>query len=256
VTDANACTSSQQVTIDGVKINDNGNCGFCADMCGGCAPYSYVWSNGATSQCIICLTTGTYTVTVTDCSGKTFSCSKSIVVNPLTAQLIGPQQSTNTIDIVVQGGCLPFTCTYDINGGAPQSLPQSLNPITTFNIPNYVSNDFYRVYISDYCGNTIPTFQFFAREGVNGAVQSNMPTPVLKPNPNNGIFHIEFNEQWLNTNVEIKVLDMTGKTVYSENKIVENSLSLQMNLSNLSKGVYMISYKSNNQNQNAKFIVQ
>lgn len=131
VTDANGCTSSQQVTIEGVKINDNGNCGMCADMCGGCAPYNYVWSNGASSQCITCLSTGTYTVTVTDCNGATYTCSKSIVVNPLTAQLIGPQPGTNTIDIVVQGGCLPFTCTYDINSGAQQSLPQSLNPITT-----------------------------------------------------------------------------------------------------------------------------
>ncbi|MBK9734938.1 MAG: hypothetical protein IPO92_08220 [Saprospiraceae bacterium] len=49
-----------------------------------CAPAglsAYNWSTGATSQCIVVSTAGTYTVTVTDANGCTISCNKSLTVN-------------------------------------------------------------------------------------------------------------------------------------------------------------------------------
>ena len=42
---------------------------LCANPSQGIAPYTYRWNNGATSQCIAVVDTGTYTVTITDSKG-------------------------------------------------------------------------------------------------------------------------------------------------------------------------------------------
>lgn len=83
VTDAAGCGASASVEIDGVPAIDL----FIAGVNGGCAangsasasitpgtgtmPFSFLWSNGATTQIINDLEAGTYAVTVTDGAGCT-----------------------------------------------------------------------------------------------------------------------------------------------------------------------------------------
>ena len=81
VVDANGCTATDSVTInDGVIITinltpTNSVCGgsdagsINSIVSGGIAPYTYSWSNGATSDTIGNLTAGIYEVTVTDFNG-------------------------------------------------------------------------------------------------------------------------------------------------------------------------------------------
>jgi len=69
-------TSEVTCTTSG-QTNNNGRAN--ADAIGGIAPYQYLWSTGATSQTIEGLSTGIYSVTVTDADGCSTS-SESVVV--------------------------------------------------------------------------------------------------------------------------------------------------------------------------------
>ena len=89
VTDASGCTWSDLFTIhepdaisaeSTVLTHDNGfnvsapgahDGGIAVDVTGGTAPYTYLWSSGATSSTVGGLPVGTYSVTITDANGCT-----------------------------------------------------------------------------------------------------------------------------------------------------------------------------------------
>ncbi|NML39617.1 DUF3494 domain-containing protein [Chitinophaga sp. G-6-1-13] len=88
VTNAAGCTStcSKTITVSqtpGCLITGSGT------ICGGqstqlCVPagaISYLWSTGATTNCITVSTPGTYTVTVTDAGGCVSTCSKTVITS-------------------------------------------------------------------------------------------------------------------------------------------------------------------------------
>lgn len=93
VTDANGCTATDFWTVNepspifitGLVTYDNGTTNGAVDatITGGTAPYaSTVWSNSATTEDITGLTSGTYTITVTDANGcikdTTFNIKSSV----------------------------------------------------------------------------------------------------------------------------------------------------------------------------------
>jgi hypothetical protein len=89
VTDANGCSSScsQTVVVNPLPIcTITGNLSICDGqstvLCTTAGLASYLWSTGATINCITVNTAGIYTVTVTDANGCSSSCSQTVVVNP------------------------------------------------------------------------------------------------------------------------------------------------------------------------------
>ena len=84
ITDANGCTAIDDdtvieptvllasITVDNnVSCNGSSDGSLTASSSGGTMPYTYLWSNGATTASNTGLAAGTYTVTITDANGCT-----------------------------------------------------------------------------------------------------------------------------------------------------------------------------------------
>ena len=139
VVDANGCSATDSTIIaDGVTVSvnltpTNSICGgidagsILSTVTGGTAPYTYNWSNGATTDTIGNLTAGIYEVTVTDANGCQSTTTATVndganinitltPTNPLCAG-----GNNGTITSIVSGGTAPFTYSWG-NGGSTDSL--------------------------------------------------------------------------------------------------------------------------------------
>lgn len=112
-----------------VTIN-NGNDGTASvTVSGGTSPYSYLWSNGATTASLTGLTKGTYSVTVTDANTCAQQICSSIVAEPacaLTASAIGVSPKCNagtdgSVALTVTGAVGTPTYLWS-NGATTQNL--------------------------------------------------------------------------------------------------------------------------------------
>ena len=154
VTDLNSCTSTFNYTLTqpaaplnlaltGIDVKCFGeNTGSIqSTVTGGTAPYSYLWSNGATSSNINSLVANNYSLTVTDSKGCTITASQLISqpAAPLAlSSVISPVacygNSTGSVNLTVTGGTLPYnyqwsnssslvlnTFTQDITGQSADS---------------------------------------------------------------------------------------------------------------------------------------
>ena len=139
VTDANGCTATASATVGepaqlrAVAMGTAASCtgsatgGVALTVSGGTAPFTYLWSNGATTQNLSGVAPGTYSVTVTDANGCSASCSAtvggatalrpSITVTAATCCA----SSSGSVDLTVSGGTAPYTYLWS-NGATTQDL--------------------------------------------------------------------------------------------------------------------------------------
>ncbi|WP_026755756.1 T9SS type A sorting domain-containing protein [Sediminibacter sp. Hel_I_10] len=158
VTDANGCTASQSFTVTqptilsaNTVVDANATCNGATDgaatasATGGTAPYTYSWSNAATTASIVGVAAGTYDVTITDANGCTDTASVTItepvalVASAVVDANAACNGGTGDVTISIAGGVSPFE--YTINGttysGFPDptlevsGLPAGTYPITT-----------------------------------------------------------------------------------------------------------------------------
>ena len=78
----------------------------------------------------------------------------------------------------------------------------------------------------------------------------------LFPNPNNGNFNIQFNGLDQDNGV-VTIVDLNGKTVYVNSfEISGMKSSSRIDLSGLSKGIYLLNYASEKHAQNLRVVIQ
>jgi len=132
VTDANGCTTSgswtitQPLAITKSQVTTNVSCFGAADgaidltVSGGVSPYTYSWSNGATSQDISGLSGGSYTVTITDANGCTSS-DTYVVTEPAAALSVNGTvtdescfgDNLGSVSLTVSGGTGPYSYSWN-----------------------------------------------------------------------------------------------------------------------------------------------
>ncbi|PHR70456.1 MAG: hypothetical protein COA67_08390, partial [Lutibacter sp.] len=135
VTDtATLCTTSTSITVNEPAVLSSGIAGINV-LCryeatgsldltvnGGTPPYEYLWDNGETTEDLIDLVAGTYSVTITDANDCTTTNSSTIlepatvVSGSITAQTSSCfDGATGTVTVVGSGGIPPYS--YSIDGG-------------------------------------------------------------------------------------------------------------------------------------------
>jgi len=149
VPDTHACTITASVVITGptaLVLTLTGNNVSCygdsngwidADVSGGIAGYTYLWSTGMTTDSIANLAAGIYELTITDASGCTLASDYEVYDPPLIiAQLISSlticNDSTGSAHIIAIGGT--GSLSYLWNTGETtttiENLPQGLYAVT------------------------------------------------------------------------------------------------------------------------------
>jgi Secretion system C-terminal sorting domain/SprB repeat len=138
VTDAHGCATVPSPTLtttigynplrDSISAYTNNSCGqtmsgaATVGVKGGQTPYTYLWSNAGTTQRIIALSSGTYSVTVTDKNGCTATTSVTITTSAGLTVGVGSLSNIScygagngSASISVSGGSSPYTYTWSPN---------------------------------------------------------------------------------------------------------------------------------------------
>ncbi|GDX52628.1 hypothetical protein LBMAG27_16750 [Bacteroidota bacterium] len=151
VTNENGCTSSCSKTVEAYQLpycNITGN-NFCigssTQLCSATAS-SYLWSTGASTQCITVTSGGTYSVTVTNANGCTSSCSKVVTAYPL------PVATATRTNVTCYGAC-NGTASVSVSGGSGSFNYLWSTGATTTTI-NGLCPDTYCVTVTDVNGCT------------------------------------------------------------------------------------------------------
>ncbi|MBN2683141.1 MAG: gliding motility-associated C-terminal domain-containing protein [Bacteroidales bacterium] len=150
VTDDNSCTVSDSYTLTEPATALSGSISVSSDVVcygesngsatitatGGVGPYTYLWSNGQTSENLTGVIAGDYSVVVTDFNGCTFSSSVTITEPAeLTGIISGQNISCNgaadgEVSIAVTGGTGSYY--YNWSSGGSSDTETNLGPGTYF----------------------------------------------------------------------------------------------------------------------------
>jgi large repetitive protein len=224
------------------------DCQSCADVkvTGAGAPYTYAWSNGATTAKTCNLTANTYTVTVTTADICKVTASATTTTPPainvtstkVTNATIG--QTNGAIAIAATGGSGSFTYSW-VKSGSTQVIG------TTQNIAN-LGVGIYVVTVKDAngCSATLNV----EIKGVVGTedLEANRFMSVF-PNPNDGHFNINLHNI---TTANLRILNVEGQLMLTQILETENNIDLSL----LPKGMYFIQLKTSEKTLVKRIVIE
>ena len=254
VTDANGCTGTTSVFVDTIapflailvvtdvtcQGFDNGSIDL--TVSGGTAPYAYSWSNTATTEDLMNIGSGTYTVTVTDNFGVTTTGTATVGSNPqnpspTTDTIMGPTTAqpgqSYLYNVVASNGS---TYSWNVTGGTINTSTNNIVSVSWGSGPTGVislieTNEFG-------CQKTVQLIvdlQFTGVEEARGITGLN-----VYPNPAEDQLTLtgSANE---NRQVVLQMLDLSGRQVWSDNlSLSTGAFSQTLDVSQLAPGVYFL----------------
>nr|MBP6732298.1 T9SS type A sorting domain-containing protein [Chitinophagales bacterium] len=182
VTDAAGCSASAmatlteptQLTAATTVINESttGSCdgSIVLTVNGGTPPYTFLWSNNATTANITNLCAGTYTATISDANACTAtagsvigsgSCTNNTLVVSINSQTLSCSHPTDTLTVNVSGGTAPYTFLWS-------TIETTASIIVS-------DGGVYQVIVSDTLGCTRAVSDTIVDTGVSIALASSTP---------------------------------------------------------------------------------
>ncbi|MBI2968122.1 MAG: hypothetical protein HYY40_09960 [Bacteroidetes bacterium] len=134
---------STTLAITPVNCNGAGNGGVDLSVSGSNPPYTYSWSNGATTQDITNIMAGTYTITITDNKGCT-KVDSAIITQPV---LLNPNFSHT--DVTCNNVCDGTASVNPSGGTQPYIYTWQTSPVQTTQTATGLCPGIYNVNISD-----------------------------------------------------------------------------------------------------------
>jgi hypothetical protein len=204
--------------------------------------YTYLWNDNTTDSSLATTASGTYYVTVTN----DFGCVATDTVNvnwfPVTPQ------PTITVNLPGLLSSSPTGNQWYVNGG--------IIPNETSQIYEVILNGYYQVEVTDTNGCTTISDSIYIDLIYYDVVEVSADrfSADLFPNPNNGQFQLDIQTKQ-NSQMEWEVLDVAGRVVQHEQlgKVRAGNTSIQINLSTIERGVYMIRLTDGRKIQILKF---
>lgn len=229
------------LSVTGNDITCNGANDGTADLTvvSGNAPFTYVWSNGTTTEDLSGLAGGTYTVVVTNDDG----CEDSITVtiNEPAVLLLNANITNETngndgaVDLTVSGGTQPYTFIWD-------------NGSTTEDISGLAAGP-YSVTVTDANGCT-ETGTFTVTTTPLSVDNAENEKLRVFPNPASNVMNITI--PGFSQTATMKIIDITGKVVM---QVLVNSPSSNWDISSLTAGNYMVTIENDGRSFTQRLVV-
>ncbi len=246
----NLTTASPIVSlIDRTTLSCNGTDGTVSmTVTGGSGAYTYMWSNGDTTQDLTGLAGGTYTVTVADASGCTAN---------NTATITAPTPLVITVDTIHAevlniGGAINLTVT----GGSGSYSYAWSNGQTTQNATNLTAGSYSVTVVDSVTHCEINTTGMVVAYQIPDAVTTleDVNTFDLYPNPTTGKVYVQLS---LNkaTEVQLEITNIAGQTLQSFKARQAMEQNYEIDMSAYPTGVYLARFIVGNQVTTTKIIL-
>lgn len=125
ITDSRGCSITVYLTAPGVTFTNivqptccQANGSICVDVCFGQGPFTYQWSNEATTSCISNLAAGTYCVTITNATGNQVTCCYTLTdgqVSTPPVHFVYDNCGSTVTPVFGESNCTNFTWHWDNN---------------------------------------------------------------------------------------------------------------------------------------------
>lgn len=241
VNDASGCSITATATVgDGYQLNavvdsthnvscNGGNDGAVyITPTNGSAPYTYGWSNSASTQDITGLAAGTYTLTLSDANGCTYNglsasvtAPTAIVLTSVVTDQVGAT-SNGAINVTVSGGTSPYTSAWS-NSAATEDLTA-------------ISAGIYTTTVTDANGCTATKTDtvdlITGIDVVNGSY-----TVAMYPNPTAATANVEVKLENAN-DVTVEVYNVAGQLVESAKEYGVSNAKFGFDFTKHAAGVY------------------
>lgn len=239
-----------ETTVTGESCPESNNGSIDLQLTGGSAPFSFLWSNAATTEDLANLSLGNYAVTITDSANCTIRDTFEI-------ETLGGVEADFSFSYVTGG--IQFTdeslsdstitsWQWDFGTGVATDTSHDQNPVF-----QYQFSGTYEIClrVEDLFGCVDSSCQFFSYSvGLDPAMYQ---TIDLYPNPNNGLFFLDLSSM-AREEVQLEVFDFLGKLVLSSEFRAESQY--EVDLQDLSKGLYHLRVTTEKEAYRAKVMVE
>ncbi len=254
VTDGNSCTATAAGQVGSTlgptsTLNAiNGTCQIApqinASVAGGTLPYTYLWSNGATTQNIQGIAAGSYTITITDANGCRSITSATVTDNStvnVTFNSQNPSVANNDGSITASpsGGQSPYSFSWSTGA-------------TTAQVTNLAAGT-YSVTITDAnsCVKTASVTLTAPATGISNV--ADITSIKLYPNPAKDVCNLQI-ELARAQAIDIRMYNSIGQQVYSKHETNFKNGIVVMDISELAAAVYTIRIQASGSNETLRFV--